>query len=426
MLRTKLIAAVVALGAGMTGAPGMASPVVDTIEEDTTWTREESPVVLERHVQVNEGVTLTIEPGVRVHAWDSAGLIVLGGLRSEGTEADPIVFTGVDGGYWQGITIVDSASVRPPSALSHARVEDALLGISMRRDAFPIHDTVFEGNLRALEVDGPATNLTFTRNEFYSNGLAFWARTQGVIGVYESDFWDNGVSLFFEGPDPYACTGDHGIFNVHYNDILRGPDSPWYAIDVRTSRDSGSSNMVVNASENWWGTTDENDITARVYAPHLCCPANGYARVHWKDPATAPQTPATPPGPQGTPAQEPDFHGDPAWVAVIREPDDRDCLPAGTVTRLHGTVHPALGDIPKRLPVSLVRLTEGGCRSWDPDARRFGEESDCGTRASFRVRVRAVREHLGRWEVQLPRALPPGRYELRAGYDAVRFRVLPR
>ncbi|HEV2756214.1 MAG TPA: hypothetical protein VG318_10630 [Actinomycetota bacterium] len=420
---TKLVL-VATVTAALPAAPGVASPVVRTIDEDTTWTKEQSPVYLDTHVQVNEGVTLTIEPGVRVEAWDFAGLIVLGGLRAEGTEAEPIVFTGVDGAYWQGIRIVDTASVRPPSALAHARVENAMLGISMRSDAFPIHDTVFTGNIRALEVVDPATNLSFTRNRFYSNGLAFLGQTQGVIGIYESDFWDNGISMLFSAPDPYACVGEHGIFDVHYNDILRGPDRPWWAFDVRSTRDSGSSNMVVNASGNWWGTTNEADISARVYAPHACCPPNGYTAVQWKDPAATPQTASEPPGPQGTPAQQPDYHGDPAWTAVIREPDDRDCHPAGTLRRIHGTVHPALGDIPKRMEVWLVRVTPGGCRSWSPSERRFGDVHPCGERSGFRVKVHEVQSHRGRWEVELPRPLSPGKYEFLAGQDAARFRVV--
>ncbi|MDQ3914327.1 MAG: hypothetical protein M3323_03210 [Actinomycetota bacterium] len=424
-MKKLVLAVIVALGAGAAAAPAAAFPLPQEIREDTTWARADSPVRLDAGVLIHEGVTLTVEPGVRVEAQPWAGIVVIGALRATGTETEPVVFTGTDGGRWPGIAFADTGRDRPSSAVEHARVENARVGIAMRRDAFPVHDTVFTGNETALEVTNPSATLSFTRNEFYSNGTAFSGKTQRLVRIYESDFWDNEISMLFRAQNPYRCVDAHGVFDVNRNDILRGPDAPWYSFDVRTSDGSGTSSMVVDASENWWGSTHSADIAARTFSPYECCPANGRAPVDWRNPAAAPQTPAEPPGPAGAPEQEPEFHGDPAWIASVREPDDRDCHPEGSVTRIHGRVDPALSDIPKRLDVSLVRLARGRCRSWDPDARRFGPPHGCGTSSTFRVRVDEVHGGRGRWEVELPRPLPRGRYAFAAGYDLVRFRVLP-
>ncbi|MDQ3981925.1 MAG: hypothetical protein M3271_04505, partial [Actinomycetota bacterium] len=225
-----------------------------------------------------------------------------------------------------------------------------------------VQDTVFTGNGVALEVHNPAANVSFTGNGFYSNDVAFTGRTTGLIGIYENDFWDNDVSLMFEAQSPYACGNDPGIFDVHYNDILRGPDDEWFSFDVRTSEESGETGMVVDASSNWWGTTDEQDIAGRLQPQINCCPVPNRTPVSWRDPAGVPQTPAEPPGPVGTPPPEPSGHGDPRYVVDILEPDWGDCVANRSLDRLAGVVTQFIGPLPKRLPVSLVKGTRR-CKS---------------------------------------------------------------
>ena len=68
------------------------TPVSGTITLDATWTKASSPYMLTGTVTVNSGVTLTIEPGVTVDFY-SYSLQVSGTLNAIGTSDNQIVFT---------------------------------------------------------------------------------------------------------------------------------------------------------------------------------------------------------------------------------------------------------------------------------------------------------------------------------------------
>lgn len=90
------------------------SEVAGTIEQDTTWTCEHT---LSGIVNVKDGATLTIEPGVTIQGLNGSALVVSKGARlvAEGTAEAPIVFTSAlpEGsrarGDWGGIVLIGEA-----------------------------------------------------------------------------------------------------------------------------------------------------------------------------------------------------------------------------------------------------------------------------------------------------------------------------
>jgi hypothetical protein len=420
--RSGLLAAALALFSIAGSAPAGAQDDPDaSIEQDTLWRRADSPIVVRGIVTVEEGAVLSIEPGVRV---ETLGLRVLGGLRAQGTANDPIVFTGVDGSRWDGIAIEDVDGERPSSVIANAHVDNAIAGLSMRKDAFSVEGSLFTRNRTAVDVSNPAGAPAFTGNRFYSNRVAFTGKTTGVISIHGNDFWDNHVSLLFQAQNPYACSKEPGTFDVRHNDILRGPDAPYWSWDVRVSEGSYRSRMVVRAPENCWGTTDSQDIAARTRTQDGCCQT---APLLWDPPSTSPETPNEPPGPVGSPEYEPPYHGDPRSVVGVRTPRQRACLPERTLERIVGTVSGAVGPPPRRVDVALVRIDRTGpaCHSYDAEAGRFSIPHACDDARPF-----SVPAPRGKWVVKLRRPLASGKYRLVAGgndgsaVDVVRFRVL--
>lgn len=63
------------------------------ITEDTTWTLADSPYLVIGDVFVDEGATLTVEPGVTVKFGGYMSIFVNGSLYAVGTDADKITFT---------------------------------------------------------------------------------------------------------------------------------------------------------------------------------------------------------------------------------------------------------------------------------------------------------------------------------------------
>ena len=90
-------------------------------EVSGTWRAADSPYRIDGDITVPAGQTLTIDPGVTVLFQGWYKLTVNGVLQADGTAADPILFTAVDGAPgWLGIRFVDAV---PGSRLDHVILE---------------------------------------------------------------------------------------------------------------------------------------------------------------------------------------------------------------------------------------------------------------------------------------------------------------
>ena len=80
--------------------------VSGTISSDTTWSLNNSPYVITADILVDNGVTLTIEPGVSILANPITYIKCLGTVKAIGNEQNKITFdTNSSTEIWGGIKI---------------------------------------------------------------------------------------------------------------------------------------------------------------------------------------------------------------------------------------------------------------------------------------------------------------------------------
>ena len=153
--------------------------VSGNITTNTTWTKAASPYNLTSNVIVDNGATLTIEPGVVVEAKGHIYLSVLGKIIAVGTETDSIYFKG-NGvkGFWTGIKIRNTGgsvlnadyTYASGSKFSYVSVADADLGFYYFNCGLYVTNTTFNNN--KICIENRATTKSIVRNcDFKNNDI---------------------------------------------------------------------------------------------------------------------------------------------------------------------------------------------------------------------------------------------------------------
>jgi len=106
--------------------PGELAEVSGPIPFNTTWTSDLSPYLVIGDVQIPEGVSLTIDPGVEVQFAGTHEILVQGNIIANGTEIDSIIFTSSTPGVSSGACQLRfEGTVLENSQLSYIRMEYA-------------------------------------------------------------------------------------------------------------------------------------------------------------------------------------------------------------------------------------------------------------------------------------------------------------
>jgi flagellar hook assembly protein FlgD len=206
------------------------------IESETTWTPAGSPYRLIGDVLIDTGIVLTIEPGVIVESGHGYGLTVNGNLSAAGTQPLPITFTSYEHepqtGDWSGIEFTPLSS---GSELNHCVIEFADRGVACYAADLTLVDSVVEDNDQGIYVGINAAPVI--------SGVTAVNNTRHGIAVC-------GDLDPLHNPEP-AINGNN-IFNNHEYNL--------YTCDFGNAASS-----TVNATDNWWGTTEEAQIQAFIH-----------------------------------------------------------------------------------------------------------------------------------------------------------------
>jgi parallel beta-helix repeat protein len=156
------------------------------ITQNTTWTKAGSPYNITNLIDVEAGVTLTIQPGVTVvvgRASDpqwSFPLTIKGALVAQGTAAEPILFTGVrkEAGSWGGVHVLNTEQQSASITLNHVIMEyggntnfgDAA-NLELHTAVADINNSTFRNSKNyGVSADYP-TQLNLRNSNFTGNGV---------------------------------------------------------------------------------------------------------------------------------------------------------------------------------------------------------------------------------------------------------------
>lgn len=235
--------------------------ITTSITQDTIW--PETGVVIAQKIDIRPNVTLTIPLGAKIEAVQNSKLIVKpeAKLVAKGSELAPIVFTAKvkTKSGWDGITIEKSSTI----------------------ENVVIDNVILEHGRQGIYVDeGASATISNTTTRYNSVGIAVYRN--GYIAASKLHAYENTKGISFYGE------GSGGL--IQKSTI----NNNWYGIDIyaawaktdgnppkpiitnnsiydnmydnyRADRYQIVTKLTLDATNNWWGTTDETEIAYKIW-----------------------------------------------------------------------------------------------------------------------------------------------------------------
>ena len=215
------------------------------ITKDTTWTSEDSPYIVTGNITVAEDKILTVEPGAEIRFDGWYQINVKGTLDAVGEKENYITFTSnwdnPNAGSWYRISLENSSE---NNVIQYAVIEYAYIGIQGDNSLVTLKNSI----LKNLNYGIRHYTGVVSHNYFVNVNTAF-ENSHGEI----TDNYISGSTRVF------SCTFSETV--IHSNNIVNynsaNQNNPYF-IDHCYHED-------LDATSNYWGTTDENYIKANIY-----------------------------------------------------------------------------------------------------------------------------------------------------------------
>jgi parallel beta-helix repeat protein len=239
--------------------PQNSTLVKTDINTNTQWTLAGSPYLILGGgiIYVNEGATLTIDPGVEVKFDYGSQLQVNGTLNAQGTEAKPIVFTSSRLNpevAWRGILFTPTSG---NSVMKYTKLTNALQAIEMSGVSVPVSNSVLEKNTNGLLLTNNSSPL-ISGNSIRGNSFSGIYLDSGSSPLIKNNFITNnavhGIFMYQTAQKPInPMINNNSFFGQSAHDLTG---------DCVVGDCSG---LRINARNNWWGTTSVAVISSRIY-----------------------------------------------------------------------------------------------------------------------------------------------------------------
>jgi hypothetical protein len=343
------------------GTVQAATNVTGIISTDTTWTKANSPYTFTGPVGVAKGVTLIIEPGVTVD-FGTYYLVVNGTLSARGSSTDNIFFRPYSStwDYTNAISfMLDSNSWNEQtgsgSIIKNAVFDSVSIGIN---GASPkINNNTFGGGYRLKNaiavsegssaiisnniIDGAGSDssgwsagITCGGDAFISGNIVSGWLPSGIVidggsPIVEGNMVVNNMGNEWNGGGGIRIDWSRSSPIIRNNTIAWNSvginliNAPWpvivnnniqnntkYSIYVQTNNVVGNTEHDINATYNWWGTTNTSIIEQAIrdnkddfnlgtvnYIPFLTEPNPAAPSLAYAPPQTPSPTPTLTPSP---------------------------------------------------------------------------------------------------------------------------------
>ena len=232
-----------------TQVPAPELPKALILRGNTTWSKNNSPIKIDRDLVVGAGATLQIEPGVDIFLAPGVSLSNQGTIRALGQADQPVRFFASSNQRWEGIFGRDNSDL----VLEHTEVRGGgaggtVIGVestgTVRLQTVRITDNGGHVAIAAERVD--IRDSEISGNDMpYGAALEANFATGGSVTLLNSRIWGNRLSF----GSPQVLVRNSSGFNAVNVDIQRnlliGQDGPNLTLSAATKPFNG--NIVCNA-----------------------------------------------------------------------------------------------------------------------------------------------------------------------------------